>query len=165
MQKLEQTQKFQHNYYSAKLTKGKIWYVSYYVRNPCTQELESLRIKVNRIKNLKDHNIYCKNLIIDINNKLHSDWNPYIQENVAVCLLKKNKKIALETRAVNLLRKSFVNIFTVQYTSKFDNIIQNKYTYSIVANTDTIRKRIASEFFNITYLANFYIQQLNLVRP
>lgn len=116
MQKFEQTQKFQHNYYSAKLTKGKIWYVSYYVRNPYTQELERFRIKVNRIKNLKDCNIYCKKLIININNKLHSGWNPYVEENAV-------KMFTYLTYAIETFKKTRYKEIGKNSIRSYDNFI------------------------------------------
>lgn len=78
---LPTTTNYKQNFYPARLTKGKIWYISYYVRNPYTDQLERFRIKVNRIKSIKERNLYCKKVIIEINNKLYSGWNPYIDEN------------------------------------------------------------------------------------
>jgi integrase/recombinase XerD len=70
-----------NNYYPAKLTKGKIWYISYYIRNPYTEELERIRIKVNRIKNLQERARYCRKVLIELNNKLYNGWNPYLDDN------------------------------------------------------------------------------------
>jgi integrase/recombinase XerD len=56
------------------------WFVSYHVKNPKTGNLHRKKIKVNRIKNISERKKYAKKLIVEINNKLHTGWNPFLEE-------------------------------------------------------------------------------------
>lgn len=61
-------------------TYKKEWYVLYYVKNPQTNRLARKRIKVNRIKGLSDRKKYGQKLALDINNKLQTGWNPFLEQ-------------------------------------------------------------------------------------
>lgn len=62
----------------AKLHEGKSWFVSYYAYNPVSQKLERKRIKLNRIKPVSERRKFARELINNINQKLYSGWNPFI---------------------------------------------------------------------------------------
>jgi len=62
----------------AKLHEGKIWYISFYAFNPEKKALSRKRIKINRIKSVKERRKYARDLINRINVKLYSGWNPFI---------------------------------------------------------------------------------------
>lgn len=67
-------------YYPAYLSEGKIWYITFYVTNPYTDLLQMKRIKVNRIKSIPERRKFARNLVKEINRKLESGWNPFIEE-------------------------------------------------------------------------------------
>lgn len=64
----------------AQLFKNSIWYVQFKVIHPQTGKIVSKRIKCNKIKNLKERERYAKRLINEINKKLYSGWNPFIEQ-------------------------------------------------------------------------------------
>ena len=67
-------------YIPCTLTEGKEWYISYYCTYPDTNTLRRIRIKFNRIKNIKQRRIAAKRVIADIDTKLQQGWNPFIEE-------------------------------------------------------------------------------------
>lgn len=62
------------------LSEGKVWYVSYYAIYPSTGKLRRVRIKLNRIKGIGPRRSFAKKLINEINYKLTSGWNPFIEK-------------------------------------------------------------------------------------
>lgn len=64
----------------AQLHTGKEWFVYYYVVNPATGKLDRKRIKLNRIKSVKERRKFANGLIHEINQKLYNGWNPYLEE-------------------------------------------------------------------------------------
>ena len=66
-------------YTPPKLTRGKVWYVSYYVQDPLTKKLKRMRIKVNRAKTVKEKNVMARALIGRLNEKLALGWNPLLE--------------------------------------------------------------------------------------
>lgn len=58
---------------------AKSWYIEYAVYNPVTQKLQVKRIKLNRIKNKGERKIYADELMKELNAKLLSGWNPFIE--------------------------------------------------------------------------------------
>jgi len=67
-------------YYPAYLAEGKVWYVTYYAYNPFTERMEMKRIKINRIKSIPERRRFGRMLVKEINNKLESGWNPFIEK-------------------------------------------------------------------------------------
>ena len=67
-------------YYPAYLSEGKIWYITFYPWNPYTNRYQMKRIKVNRIKSIPERRKFARNLVREINRKLESGWNPFIEE-------------------------------------------------------------------------------------
>lgn len=63
----------------ARLSKGKVWFVEYYVWHPVTEKLTRKRIKINRIESAKEKLRYGKALVDEINQKLYSGWNPFLE--------------------------------------------------------------------------------------
>ncbi len=55
-------------------------YIEYYVANPVTGKLVRKRIKLNRIKNIRERRRYARELMREINEKLASGWNPFIEQ-------------------------------------------------------------------------------------
>ena len=67
------------DYLPAELKQGQIWRVVYYVKNPQTNKLARKVVKINRIKSITERRRYAKKLIAEINIKLISGWNPFIE--------------------------------------------------------------------------------------
>lgn len=65
-------------YIPPKLTQGKEWYISYYAIYPTTGKLRRVRIKLNRIKVIKQRRQFASDLISEITLKLRAGWNPFI---------------------------------------------------------------------------------------
>ena len=63
-----------------KLTEGKLWYISYYVKNPATGKLRRIRVKVNRIKGIRERRKAAKVIMAAIEEKLVLGWNPFMEE-------------------------------------------------------------------------------------
>lgn len=64
----------------ARLSKGKDWVIVYWVENPATGEKVRKRIKVNRISSITERNKYAKLICDDLNRKLYTGWNPFLEE-------------------------------------------------------------------------------------
>jgi hypothetical protein len=56
------------------------WYVSYHVKNPKSGKLHRKRIRVNRIHSITERKKFAKKLVLDINNKLQTGWNPFLEQ-------------------------------------------------------------------------------------
>lgn len=74
----------------ARLTEGKVWFVSYYVSNPYnnSNELVRKRIKCNSIESIPERRKYCKALIHEINTKLYNGWNPFLENEASKAFVK-----------------------------------------------------------------------------
>lgn len=64
----------------AVLAIGKEWFVYYYVVNPATEKLVRKKIKLNHIKSISHRRRMANHLINEINEKLYSGWNPFLEE-------------------------------------------------------------------------------------
>lgn len=64
----------------ASLSKGKEWIVMYWVENPANGNKVRKRVKINRIKSIAERGKYAKKIIHEINEKLYSGWNPFLEE-------------------------------------------------------------------------------------
>jgi len=56
------------------------WYVVYHVKNPQTKKLQRKLIRVNRIENPIQRKRFIQKLIVEINSKLQTGWNPFIEQ-------------------------------------------------------------------------------------
>lgn len=64
----------------ARLTEGKEWYVSYYAIYPGTGRLRRKKHKLNRIQSITERRKMGRRLAFEINCKLSTGWNPFIEE-------------------------------------------------------------------------------------
>lgn len=64
----------------AEYRKGKESYIFFYALNPVSNKLERKRIKVNHVGNSATRDRYAKILCHQINEKLFSGWNPFIEK-------------------------------------------------------------------------------------
>ena len=67
------------DYTPAELKENKIWVVEYYVLNPNTNTLERKRKRVRPIKSISERRKFAKKLILEINSRLESGWNPFFE--------------------------------------------------------------------------------------
>ena len=66
-------------YIPARVTEGKVWYISFYVLDPGTGNFKRIRIKINRVANVKLKRQFGRQMVNDINIKLAAGWNPLIE--------------------------------------------------------------------------------------
>jgi len=71
------------HYFPAILSAGKEWKVVYYVFDPFIDKMIRKRVKINRIKNVAERRKFARKLIIDINKRLESGWNPCVEASAA----------------------------------------------------------------------------------
>ncbi len=67
-----------HKFLPAQYYRGKECYVAYYVENPFTHSLVRKKVKLNRIRSAAERRRYANALIDDLNRKLYSGWNPFV---------------------------------------------------------------------------------------
>ena len=68
------------DYLPPKLTESKEWYISYSVKDPATGKMKRFRIKVNRIKSLKERRIAAKVIMARLTEQLSLGWNPILEK-------------------------------------------------------------------------------------
>lgn len=56
------------------------WFVYYSCLDPATNKLKRKKVKINRIKKLAERKRYARWLIEEINDKLYTGWNPWVEE-------------------------------------------------------------------------------------
>ncbi len=67
------------DYMAPKLSRGKVWFVYYYVRNPLTDRLVRFRIKLGRYKSLSERRRAAREIMDAYSEKLSLGWNPFIE--------------------------------------------------------------------------------------
>ena len=75
-------------YYPAELHESKEWYISYYVLNPYTNKMIRRKVKVNRIKSITERRKFAREIIVSVNNKLSTGWNPFIEQDTTRTFVK-----------------------------------------------------------------------------
>ena len=68
------------DYLPPRLTEGKEWYISYSVKDPANGKMKRFRIKVNRIKSLKERRIAAKTIMARLTEQLSLGWNPILEK-------------------------------------------------------------------------------------
>ena len=68
------------DYVPPRLTEGKVWYISYYVKDPATGRLKRFRIKVNRIKSVRRRREVARMMMAALGEKLALGWSPFYSE-------------------------------------------------------------------------------------
>ncbi len=67
-------------FYPAEICENKDWYVKFYVWNPFRGCMALRRVKVNRVKNIRERRMFARNLAREINAKLEAGWNPFVEQ-------------------------------------------------------------------------------------
>jgi site-specific recombinase XerD len=70
-------------YIPAQLHECKEWVIKYYVVNPATNQLHRKIVKVNRVKKIAERRRWAREIIHEINIKLATGWNPFIEQQSA----------------------------------------------------------------------------------
>lgn len=68
------------HYKPAELKLNKEWIIVYYAKNPVTEKLERIRLRVPSMKSRTNRLKHAKLLISEINLKLSNGWSPFIEE-------------------------------------------------------------------------------------
>lgn len=68
------------HYEPPRLVRGSVWFISFYVINPETGKLKRVRIKINRIRNIKERLEVAKKMIDAISRRLALGWNPLTEK-------------------------------------------------------------------------------------
>lgn len=130
----------------AELRIGKETYISYYVKNPFTEQFVRKRVKLNHISSATERKKYGRLLVQQINDKLYDGWNPFIEEaalsngltlDVAInnFLIEKKKDLRPDTfRAYSSIAKIFLEWLQ-------QNNLSNKYCF-------LFNKQFAHKFLN-----------------
>ena len=133
------------NYLPAMLKTNKSgWLIEYYVENPQTQELSRKRIKLQRLLSRYSSKTEAKkhinNIIVALNLKLSTGWNPYFQGEDSryytpmVDVLESYKEAAVkehrETTADSYI--SFANIFGEWISKNFPKIYCSMISHSMI---------------------------------
>lgn len=141
------------DYTSAELRKGKDWIIVYYVKNPLSEKLERQRIRVPKRKSLKLMEREAKRIVDEINRRLQSGWNPYLEKNETfyakfedVCnkFLNQNKaELQKSEKREDTYRsyKSFISIFKMFLAEK---AIKLDYIFEF-------NKKIMSDYLDYIY--------------
>jgi site-specific recombinase XerD len=158
------------HYRPAELKEGKEWYISYYVLNPYKNTLERKRIKVNRITSITERRKYAKRLVLEINNKLQSGWNPFLEKNAPKSFTKINDllDIFINARVREKLNEDSIRSYKSQITKfkKWLTLVGKDDIYIInFKKTDAINY-VNYQFYetnikNVTY--NNLLQWCNLL--
>lgn len=67
------------DYKSCTLTEGKDWVITYYVTNPDTGKLKRCRIRLNRIKSIRERRQAARVIMAGIDQRLALGWNPLME--------------------------------------------------------------------------------------
>jgi len=143
-------------YLPAELREGKRWEVVYYALNPQTGKLARKQIRCNRIVQLSLRRAYAKKLCHEINVKLASGWNPFLEQETSKGFVKlvdaiqtfkaeKNKELREDsTRCYNSYIKTINewlelrgenNLYCISFTKQHAlDLLSNIYTKQKISN-------------------------------
>lgn len=65
------------DYIPAELKENKVWRIVYYVKNPITEKLERKCPRVKPLKSVTERRKLAKRMVLEINKRLESGWNPF----------------------------------------------------------------------------------------
>lgn len=107
------------DYVPPRLTEGKIWYISFYAKDPNSQMLKRVRMKFNRIRDLRQRRATARKIMAALEERLILGWNPFLEatapkayttlfDALDAFLKVKNKELEKESMRVYI---SYVKIF------------------------------------------------------
>ncbi|PQB08034.1 hypothetical protein BST83_13385 [Polaribacter filamentus] len=68
------------DFYPAELKENSVWEIVYYVRNPETNKMVRKRNRVKPLQKVSDRRKLATKMIIEINKRLETGWNPLFQD-------------------------------------------------------------------------------------
>ncbi len=68
------------DYKPAELHKNKEWRIVYYAKVPTKNELKRFRVRIPKIKNLRERNKTANKMVLSINQKLACGWSPFYED-------------------------------------------------------------------------------------
>jgi len=100
------------SYYPAELHENKIWYITYYVLNPYTNRMTQRRVKINRVKSITARRKFAREIVVAINKKLSTGWNPFIEQDTTRTFVKyKDAVTAYFTAKSKELQKISIRVY------------------------------------------------------
>jgi hypothetical protein len=69
----------QLSFIPARLTEGKVWFISFYAFDPVIQKLQRKKIRLNRIRSISSRRSVGRKMVAEINAKLFNGWNPFLE--------------------------------------------------------------------------------------
>lgn len=140
-------------YRPAQVKKGKELIVEFYCKNPFTENLQRYRIRLNHLKmKHADKVIYAENVVMDINNKLQSGWNPEIDDlntSFRYKLMSDAFKEYINLKKTEDLRPDTIRSYQ-SFLDNFSRFVTQKFGEKIFIGQ--INKKIVGEFAH--YLTN-----------
>lgn len=73
---------FVKQYTKPVLREGKEWFIEFYCYDPAESRLRRKRIKINRLKKVRERRAYAKEVMARINTQLTRGWNPWVAKDV-----------------------------------------------------------------------------------
>lgn len=64
----------------AELKENKVWEIVYYVLNPYSDKLERKRIRVKPLNSITERRKLAKRMVLEVNKRLLSGWNPFLEQ-------------------------------------------------------------------------------------
>jgi len=123
------------NYIPAELRNSKLnWYVLYYVINPQTGKLQRKEIRVNRIRSINERKKFARKLISEINEKLYSGWNPFIEQEAPRAYTKLIDALDIYLRAK---KKEFTSVDSIRTYQSYVDLFKN-YIIDIAKKPDIL---------------------------
>ena len=153
------------HYREAKLTRGSAWFISFYCLDPLTGKLRRVRIKVNRIRNLRERRRKAENMVAAINQRLAMGWNPLAEAGASTnaatiydCLdkflaVKKKETESATFRSYDSFVKTFRQHLQDSGFDRHSFIASFEHRHAI-AFMDMIEQKVRPKTFN-NYLSFF----------
>lgn len=141
----------QLTYLPAQYFQSKISYVQYSVINPLTGKLVQKRIKLNKIKSVKERKKYARMLMIKINEKLAEGWNPFIEQEApkSFCKLFDAMDIYVRVKKKELRADSLRTY--ISYLNQLKLFLNNKHNGGKL-NVIDFNRNMAVNFLNHIYI-------------
>lgn len=68
------------DYKPAELKQNKEWIIVYYSKNPTTNKLDRIRLRVPTMNSRTERLKHAKRIVVEINNKLAAGWSPFLEQ-------------------------------------------------------------------------------------
>lgn len=104
-------------------------YVAYYAKNPSTGKLERVRVRLNYIRCKRERQKYGLVLVVEINKKLYSGWNPFVEKNGI-------SKVMSVIDGVRLYQKSYQKNLRPDSLRSYDSFVKRFADYAASEGID-----------------------------